>query len=190
MSTLRQIIPALCLATALSATALSVSAVYADSTAAPPDAAAPDASAAPNGSGASGWRHGAHGGGALGPMGYVLHKLNLTADQKAHIKSIMASQKSQFEALRESSKANRQALATTPPADQSDPNYQAYQALIQTAQSNASTRIALMSSTWTQIYKNVLTQTQRDQIPSIVAVAQAARQSRMEEWKAEHSTAP
>jgi|SRR5271165_3990051 len=187
MPTLRQIIPALCLATAISATALSVSAVYADSTAAPPDAAATDASAAPSPSGAAGWRHGAHGGGALGGMGYVLHKLNLTADQKAQIKSIMASQKSQFEALRENSKANRQALANTPPS--SDPQSK-YQALIQTAQSNASTRIALMSSTWTQIYTNVLTQAQRDQIPSIVAAAEGARQSRMEEWKAEHSTSP
>jgi len=188
MPTLRQIIPALCIATAISATALSVSAVYADSTAAPPDAA--PASAAPNASGAPGWRHGAHGGGALGGMGYVLHKLNLTADQKAQIKSIMASQKSQFEALRESSKTNRQALANTPPSDPSDQNYQAYQALIETAKNNANTRITLMSDTWKQIYKNVLTQAQRDQIPSIVAAAQAERKARMEEWRAEHSTSP
>src|SRR5208337_5157332 len=96
MFTLRQILPALCVTTALSATTISVSAVYADSPAAAPDAVAPGAPPA------GGWRHGAHDGGAFGPMGRVLHQLNLTADQKAQIKSIMAGQKSQFEPLRAS----------------------------------------------------------------------------------------
>ena len=70
-------------------------------------------------------------------MFFVLHKLNLTADQKTQIKSIMAGEKSQYEALRTSVKANHTALATTPPTD---PNYAT---LIQTEQANAMTRIKL-----------------------------------------------
>ena len=59
-------------------------------------------------------------------MGFVLHKLNLTADQKTQVKAIFADEKSQFEALRSERKANRKALATTPPTDPG------YPALIQT----------------------------------------------------------
>ena len=80
-------------------------------------------------------------------MFFVLHKLNLTAEQKTQIKCIMASQKSQFEALRTSSKANREALATTPPTDAG------YPALIETAKSNAATGIKLRSETWSAIYR-------------------------------------
>jgi Spy/CpxP family protein refolding chaperone len=166
MFTLRQVVPALCLATSLSGLA-----VYAATTT--PTAPATDSAGAPQ------WHHG-HRGGGMGAMGYVLHKLNLTADQKTQIKSILAGQKSQFEALRESSKANRQALATTPPTD---PNYPA---LIETAQHNAATRITLMSETWKQVYEGVLTKAQQQQIPGIVAAAQAARESKIADWKAQH----
>jgi Spy/CpxP family protein refolding chaperone len=117
-------------------------------------------------------------------MGMVLHKLNLTDAQKTQVKSILAGQKSQFQALRTSSQTNREALASTPPTDTA-----AYAALIATAQKNAATRIQLTSETWTNIYQNVLTKTQRDAIPGIVAAAKAQREQRMEEWKAEHPQA-
>jgi Spy/CpxP family protein refolding chaperone len=166
MITLRQIVPALCLATSLSAVA-----VYAQTTT--PSAPISDSA------GGRGWHHGHHGGG-MGEMGFLLHKLNLTPEQKTQIKSIFAGQKAQFETLRESGKSNRQALATTPPTDPG------YPALIQTAQANAGARIALMSQTWKQVYENVLTKPQKDQIPGLVAAARAARESKMAAWKAQH----
>jgi Spy/CpxP family protein refolding chaperone len=115
-----------------------------------------------------------------GFMGLVLHKLDLTDAQKAQVKSIMAGQKSQFQALRTSSQTNRDALASTPPTDTA-----AYAALVATAQKNAATRVQLESETWSNIYSNVLTQTQRDTIPNIVAAAKAQR----EQWQAEHAAA-
>jgi Spy/CpxP family protein refolding chaperone len=130
--------------------------------------------------GAHGWHHHGHRGG----MFFVLHKLNLTAEQKTQIKSIMASEKGQYEALRTSARANHTALATTAPTDSG------YPALIQTAQTNAATRVKLRSETWSAIYTTVLTKTQQAAIPGIVAAAQQAREARMAEWKAAHPQAP
>ncbi len=163
MITLRHIVPALCIATSLSGVA-----VYAQTSA----QTTPEATAA-------GPRHWHHGEGGLGPMGFVLHKLNLTADQKTQIKAIFAGQKSQFEALRASAKSNRQALATTAPTDQG------YPALLETAKSNAATRITLASQIWSQIYGSVLTKEQQAQIPAIVAAAQASRASKEAAWKSQ-----
>jgi Spy/CpxP family protein refolding chaperone len=163
----RKVIPFLCLATSLAGWA-----VYA--AAAQPAGADPASSA--DGPAAHGWHHGHEG---FGPMGFVLHKLNLTSEQKTQVKSIFADEKSQFEALRASANANREALATTPPTDPG------YAALVQTAQNNAATRIKLESETWSAIYGNVLTKEQRDAIPGIVAAAQAKRQARMSEWQAQ-----
>jgi Spy/CpxP family protein refolding chaperone len=132
--------------------------------------------------GAPAWHHG-HGRG-LGQMGLVLHKLDLGPDQKTQIKAILAGEKSQVEALHESAKANRQALAMTPPTDPG------YAALIETEQHNAATRIMLEHQTWKQIYESVLTKQQQQQIPGIVAAAQAARESGMGAWKARHPQPP
>jgi Spy/CpxP family protein refolding chaperone len=166
MVTLRKLIPALCIATSLAA--VGVYAATTASTAPPP--------------GEAGWHHGHHHHG-LGPMGFVLHQLNLTADQKARVKGVFNDEKSQFEALRTSSKSNREALATTPPTDAG------YPALIQTAQTNAATRIKLESEAWAAVYQNVLSKAQQDAIPGIVAAAQASRQERMEAWKSQHAQA-
>jgi hypothetical protein len=117
-------------------------------------------------------------------MFFVLHKLNLTAEQKTQVKSIFAGEKSQFEALRTSAKANHTALATTAPTDPG------YPALIQTAQTDAATRIKLQSETWSAIYSNVLTKAQQQAIPGIVAAAQQAREARIAAWKAQHPQAP
>jgi Spy/CpxP family protein refolding chaperone len=171
MSTLRHIVPALCLATSLSGLA-----VYAATTTPAADAAAGQPTQGQH------WHHGHHGRG-MGGMGFVLHKLNLTADQKAQVKAIFAGEKSQFEALHTSGKTNHAALATTPPNDPS------YPALIETEQHNAATRISLMHQTWKQVYETVLTKAQRDSIPGIVAAAQAERTSRMAAWKAQHAPA-
>lgn len=166
MLNLRQLVPALCLSAAL--TGVTVHALAQT----PPDAPPPAC-----------WHHDHHPG-MLGPMGFVLHKLNLTDAQKSQIKSIMASEKSQFEALRSSAEANHEALAKTPPTDAS------YASLVQTAQSNASQRVALLASTWKQVYENVLTDPQRAQIPTIVADAEAKRAAHREQWKSQHPHAP
>jgi Spy/CpxP family protein refolding chaperone len=148
-------------------------AVYAATTTPPPAAEGP-------GPGGHHW-HGHH---HHGFMGMILHKLNLTDAQKTQVKSIMEGQKSQFQALRSSSQTNHEAMASTPPTDTA-----AYATLVATAQKNAATRIQLMSETWANVYSNVLTQTQREAIPGIVAAAKAQREQRMEEWKAEHPEA-
>jgi Spy/CpxP family protein refolding chaperone len=116
-------------------------------------------------------------------MGFVLHELNLTPEQKTQLKTAFADEESQFRTLRASMKANRQALATTPPTDSS------YATLIETAKSNAATRISLESQLWTNIYQNVLSKPQREAIPGIVAAAQQQREAKMEAWKARHPQA-
>ncbi len=169
MITLRKIIPALCLASSLAGVAAhAATAATADGGPPPP---APDAGE---------WQHhrGHHDG-----MFLVLHKLNLTAEQKTQIKSIFAGQKSRFEALRTGAEANRDALAATAPTDPG------YPALIQTAQTDAATRIQLMSETWAAIYGTVLTKPQQEAIPGIVAAARQAREARMAAWKAQHTQA-
>jgi Spy/CpxP family protein refolding chaperone len=172
MITLRQIVPALCLATALSGVA-----VHAATTDAP----------ATNSAQPSGHGHWRGGRGGMGGMMFVLHKLNLTPEQKAQVKTLFADQKSQFEALHASARTNRQALETTPPTDSSGDSSSAYAALLETAKANAAQRITLESQMWSEIYQHVLTQTQKQSIPGIVAAAQAARQAKMAAWKAEHS---
>jgi Spy/CpxP family protein refolding chaperone len=169
MVTLRKAIPVLCLATSLAGIA-----AYAQTTTTAPATATT--------AGAHEWHHHGHHGG----MFFVLHKLNLTAEQKTQIKGIMAGGKSQYETLHASSKANRTALSTTPPTDPG------YPALIETAKTNAATRINLESETWSSIYSNVLTKQQQAAIPRIVAAAQQAREERVAAWKAAHpqATAP
>jgi Spy/CpxP family protein refolding chaperone len=166
MSTLRHIVSALCLGTCLAGSA----AYAADATTAP--ATNTDFPAGHH------WR--GHHGGALGGFGHLLHKLNLTAEQKAQIKSTLVGEKSQFQALHASVKSNMEALASTPPTDSG------YPALVQTAQNNAATRIQLASDTWTAIYQHVLTPAQQTQIPAIVAAEQAAREKKMAAWRAQH----
>jgi periplasmic protein CpxP/Spy len=161
MFTVRKVVPAVCLALSMSGLA-----VYAASTTPPTEAPGP---------GGHHW-HGHH----HGFMGMVLHKLNLTDAQKAQVKSIMTSEKSQFQALRTSAQTNHDALASTAPTDTAT-----YAGLVATEQKNAAARIQLQSETWTNIYNNVLTQTQRDAIPGIVAAAKAKR----EQWQAEHAQA-
>jgi Spy/CpxP family protein refolding chaperone len=167
MFTARKVVPALCLAVSMSGLA-----VYA-ATPMPSSTEAPAA-----GGQWHGHRH------HHGFMGMLLHKLNLSDAQKTQVKSIMMSERGQFQALRASAQTNHEALASTPPTDTA-----AYAALIATAQKNAATRIQLRSETWSNVYTNVLNQTQRDAIPGIVAAAKAQREQRMEEWKAEHPEA-
>jgi Spy/CpxP family protein refolding chaperone len=166
MIEMRRIVPTLCLAAVLSGLAV--------------HSATAQEPAPPAASGGAPNCHRGHGGGGVGEMGFVLRKLNLGADQKTQVEAIFAGERSQFTALHESAKANRQALAMTPPTDPG------YAALIETEQHNAAARIMLEQQTWKQIYESVLTKQQQQQIPGIVAAAQAARASKMGAWKAQH----
>ncbi len=168
MSIRRRLVPALCLATSLASLAAH---------AGPPDSPpAADLAAPP-------MEPSLHDGG-FGPIGHLLHQLDLTADQKAQVAAIFAGEKAQFDRLRASARATRQALATTAPTDPG------YPALVQTAQTDASAHIALSTQVWSQIYQTVLTKAQQQQIPGLVAAAQAAHQARMDAWKAQGGAMP
>jgi Spy/CpxP family protein refolding chaperone len=98
---------------------------------------------------------------------HLMHKLNLTADQKTQIKSIVMQGKSQREAAFAAAQANREALAATAPTDPK------FAALIEQAKTNAAARIQERSDTWAKIYA-VLTPEQRAQVPGIVAAEKGA----------------
>jgi protein CpxP len=166
MSTLRIIAPALCLAVAFGAGIARVDA-------ATPTAASPAPSTA--GSPWSGGRHFRH-----DEFRDVLRQLDLTADQKTQIKSVLAQAKPQWQVLGASMRDNRDALAATAPTDS------AYASLLATAKANAASRIQVASEIKAQIYA-ILTPAQLARIPGIVAADQAARAARMAAWRAEHA---
>jgi Spy/CpxP family protein refolding chaperone len=167
MSTVRLLVPILCLAIAAGASA---------ARAAEPTAPAPAPASAPA---AHHW-HG-HRGGA-GSLRHVLRQLNLTPDQKTQIQAIFAQARPRTDALRASVRANRAALATTAPTDAKYPE------LVATEQSNAIARIERMSDLRTQVYA-VLTPDQQAKIPAIVAAGQAAHAARLAAWRAAHPQA-
>jgi len=182
MRRLRQVLPVLCIAGLVTGGVASMASAQGDGAG---PAGAPSALAGggdPVGGGDIGGEgHHHHGPGMLGPMGLLLHKLDLSDAQRSQIKSIMSSEKSEFEALRASTAANHEALAKTPPTDA------AYDGLIQTAQSNASNHVALLAKTWKQIYTTVLTPEQKAQIPTLVAQAEARRAERLQRWQSRHA---
>ena len=138
---------------------------------------AQDATAAPAASPASPGGHFGH----RAAFMHLMHKLNLSADQKTQIKSIVMQGKSQREAAFAAAKANREALASTAPTDPK------FAALIEQAKTNAAARIEARSATWSQIYA-VLTPAQQAQIPGIVAAEKSAREARRAAWQAQHAT--
>jgi Spy/CpxP family protein refolding chaperone len=107
---------------------------------------------------------------------HLLHKLNLSAQQKGEIRTLMAQNRSERSSLMSSVRTNRAALESTSPADSS------YAGLVSTAQANASAAVQARANLWSQIYA-VLTPDQKAQIPGIVA----AEQARRAEWQAQHS---
>ncbi|HEX9138870.1 MAG TPA: Spy/CpxP family protein refolding chaperone [Steroidobacteraceae bacterium] len=99
---------------------------------------------------------------------HLMHKLNLSTDQKTQIKSILKQGKSQREAALAAAQANREALAAIAPTDPK------FAALIEQAKSNAVARIQERSETWAKIYA-ILTPEQQAQIPGIVAAEKSAQ---------------
>jgi Spy/CpxP family protein refolding chaperone len=150
MSPSRTLIPALMIAATLSVVAYAENAV--DSTAAP---AASQYWADGQFDHRAGFKH-------------LMHALNLSADQKSQIKSIVMQGKSQRDAALSAAQANLQALAATAPTDPK------YAALIEQAKTNAAARIQERSDTWAKIYAT-LTPEQQAQIPGIVAAEKSAQ---------------
>jgi Spy/CpxP family protein refolding chaperone len=106
------------------------------------------------------------------PFMHVLHQLNLTAEQKTQVHSILATAHPQMQALHSSSQSNMEALLKTAPTDPG------YPALLETAKQNAAAHIKLMSDLHTQIY-SVLSPEQKAKIPAIVDAQKA-------KWHAAH----
>jgi Spy/CpxP family protein refolding chaperone len=146
MKTIRPLLPSFILLASVAAGAFAA------------DTPSTTAGSAPAVPGGHQWRHHGH---EFGPM-HVLHKLNLTADQKTQIKSIMTAARSESKALMESDRTNKQSLASTAPTDS------AYPELLATAKANAATRVQKASDLWGQVYA-ILTPEQKAQIPAILA---------------------
>jgi Spy/CpxP family protein refolding chaperone len=125
-----------------------------------------------------GGHHWGHRGHQFGPM-HVLHKLNLSPEQKAQIKLLMTSAHTDSKTLMTSDLANRQSLASTAPTDS------AYPDLLATAKANAATRVQKMSDLWGQVY-TLLTPEQKAQIPSILAAERQQMEARRAAWQAAH----
>jgi protein CpxP len=133
---------------------------------------APDTTAAPPAAHEHGHAgmHGHH-----SPFMHVLHQLNLTADQKTQVHSIIDAAHPRMASLHGSSRDTMASIMSTAPTD---PNYPA---LIEKAKSNALAHIQLMSDLHAQIYA-VLTPEQQAKIPAIVAAQKA-------KWQAHHGDA-
>ena len=146
-----------------------VPALAADSTAA---AATTPAATAPAGHHGH-WGH-------HGEFHHVLHKLNLTPEQKTQIQGIFAQAKSTYGSHHADVRSNHEALTAT------SPNDPGYPALLATEKANAAARVQAMSDIKAQIYA-VLTPAQQAQIPSIIAADRAAHQAKMNAWRSQHS---
>ena len=117
---------------------------------------------------------------------FMLHKLDLTAEQKTQVKASSPGEKSQYESLHASSKANRTALSTTPPTDPG------YPALVETAKSQCGDPHQASERDLDGDLQQRAHQTAAGSDPGIVAAAQQAREERVAAWKAAHpqATAP
>ena len=158
---------ALCLTAALAA-----SAAIAETPA--PDTAAPAQGVAPQSHGGHWHGHG------HGEFRHVLHKLNLTPEQKTQIKAIFATAKPDFQTKFAAARANHEALESM------SPNDPGYPAALATEKANAAARVQAASDMRAQIYA-ILTPAQQAQIPSIIAADRATRQERMAAWRSQHS---
>jgi Spy/CpxP family protein refolding chaperone len=136
--------------------------------------------AAPAAPGPHGWHHHHHG------AFHMLSKLNLSAEQKASIKTIMANAGPQMKSIRQEMRANSQKLSQTLPTDA---NYQSVVA--QVTQANGSLHSQMITqreSVRAQIYK-ILTPAQQTQLATLKAQMQASMQARRAAWAAGRAAA-
>ena len=139
------------------------------SIAAAADEAANAANAAPAAPGPHGWHH--HG------AGFLLSKLNLSAEQQASVKTIMANAGPQLKSIHQEMRANSLKLRQTQP---NDPNYAGV--VSQVTQANGalhSQMITQREAMRAQIFK-VLTPAQQTQLAALQAQMQARMEARMQ----------
>jgi Spy/CpxP family protein refolding chaperone len=184
MNRFSRLLSAVILIGSLGASAM-ISTAAADETASPP---LPPAAGGPPGAHEGHERMPGHGaargphwsGGHRGPLEHLLHKLNLSEDQKSQVKAIFEKSKPDTEALEGKERSTHESLAELSPKDP------AFAALVATAKTNAAARVQLYVDLWTKIY-GVLTPAQQARIPAIVAEEKSAHAAREAEWKAHHA---
>ncbi len=137
--------------------------------------------AAPAAPGPHGWHHHHHG------AFHMLSKLNLSAEQKASIKTIMANAGPQMKSIHQEMRANSLKLSQTQPTDANYPTVVA-----QVTQANGSLHSQMISqreAVRAQIFK-VLTPEQQTQLAALKAQMQARMQARRAAWAARGAGAP
>jgi Spy/CpxP family protein refolding chaperone len=121
-----------------------------------------------------------HNGMLLGMTLRATRQLNLTAEQKASIKSILANARAQMKAAHASGQAP---IDMTVLANPGDPNYAT---ALQSAKTLAANRIQTESELQGQIY-NVLTAEQKAQLPTVLASMKAEAAQRRANWEQKHA---
>lgn len=138
--------------------------------------------AAPAAPGPHGWHHHHHGG-----IFHMLSKLNLSAEQKASIKTIMANAGPQLKSIHEEMRANSLKLSQTQPTDA---NYSAVVAQVTQANGSLHSQMIMQrEAVRAQIFK-VLTPEQQTQLAALKAQMQARMQTRRAAWAARGAAAP
>jgi periplasmic protein CpxP/Spy len=159
----------------LAGTLLAAGAIFTAATSISIASAADEATAAaPSAMGPHGWHHG---------PGHLYAQLNLTAEQKAQIKTIMTGAGPQLKNIHQQMKANSLKLRQTQPNDPSYPNVVA-----EVSQANASLHsqmITMHEDVRAQVFK-ILTPAQQTRL----AALQAQMQSRGHGWGPHGAGAP
>lgn len=124
--------------------------------------------------------HGHRGGMLLGMTVRATRQLDLTADQKASIESILANARAQIKAAHASGQSP---VDMTVLANPGDPNYAT---ALQNIKTLAANRIQTESELQGQVY-NVLTAEQKAQLPTVLASMKAEAAQRRANWKQQHA---
>jgi Spy/CpxP family protein refolding chaperone len=129
----------------------------------------------PNGRHHGHFRH--FGGGRfVGSLLRATKQLNLTTEQQSNIKTILSN-------ARHGNQSGSEHPALTVLGNPSDPGFAS---AVQGAAANASNRVQKESALAGQIY-SVLTTTQRQQLPAVLASIQAKQDARRAAWAAKHA---
>ena len=164
MNSIRNLLPA-----GLLAAGALLTAAAGISIAAAADEATPATPATPAAAGPHRWHHHGH--------GFLLSKLNLSAEQQASVKTIMANAGPQMKSIHQEMRNNSLKLRQTQPSDANYPNVVA-----QVTQANGSLHSQMITqreAVRAQIFK-VLTPAQQTQLAALEAQMQAKMQARMQ----------
>jgi Spy/CpxP family protein refolding chaperone len=161
----------------------SIGAGAAVATAAETTSPAATAPAAPAQGGPHRW-HGHRGGMLVGMTLRATKQLGLTAEQQASIKTILSAAHAQRQATMAAGQGGPVDLTAL--ANPGDPNYAT---ALQSAKTFAASRIQQESELQGQIY-NVLTASQKAQLPAVIAAMKAKMQARRAAWQQKRAAGP